>query len=106
MFTAMKQRRDRLVTMVQDYVHHADLDEEESKEAKDDGGLRDERELVSLLRDWLEIRDDKSDKATLLFDKMKPYFEKLVPEKPDATLGAPLLYKIWSERDMVRLHSM
>jgi pyruvate-ferredoxin/flavodoxin oxidoreductase len=94
MFTAMKHRRARLITMVQDYVHHADLEEETKELAKD------EKELVTHLTDWLEIRDEKSDKCTLLYDKMKPLFLKLVPEIRESGLTAPLLHKIWSERDM------
>lgn len=92
MFFAMQHRRDRLITAVQDYVHEFEVRPNASECEK-------EKELVSMLKDWLEIRNEKSDKCTLLFDKMKPLFLELVPsdEKP----GTPtLLSRIWSERDM------
>jgi pyruvate/2-oxoacid:ferredoxin oxidoreductase beta subunit len=104
MFTAMKHRRARLVALVQDYVHKLDLLPEEGKNEN-------EKTLESLLVDWLEIKDEKSDKPTLIYDKMKPYFKALLPE--DSSSGESkrsemiasqdkdaLLYKIWSDRDM------
>lgn len=93
MFSAMTHRRERLVTYVQDFVHHYDLRSEAKKSPV-------ETELVTLLHEWLEIRDEKSDKCTLLFDKMKPLFESLVPEKSESFPTQCLLAKIWSERDM------
>jgi pyruvate/2-oxoacid:ferredoxin oxidoreductase beta subunit len=104
MFTAMKHRRARLVDLVQDYVHRLDLLPEEGKEEN-------EKVLGSLLVDWLEIKDEKSDKPTLVYDKMKPYFKALLPEdsavseSKDSEMMCSqdkdaLLYKIWSDRDM------
>ena len=92
MFTAMKQRRDRLIDLVQDYVHQVDL-----KGLPDDA--QNEKELVALLKDWLEIRDEKSDRCSLLFDKMKPLFQALLPEDKVKDMSNPLVH-IWSERDM------
>lgn len=91
MFSAMKHRRERLVSNVQDYVHEFELRDESLKGD-------DEKELVSLLLDWLEHRDEKSEKCTQVFDKMKPLFQKLVPTNGNASPN--LLSKIWSERDM------
>ena len=88
MFTAMKQRRDRLITLVQDYVHEMDLKDLPEEAEK-------EKELVSLLKEWLDIRNEKSDCCSLLFDKMKPLFLSLVPEDKSQPLA-----RIWSERDM------
>lgn len=92
MFTAMKHRRQKLITIVQDYVHQMDLKEDSNKS-------EDDKALVSLLLDWLEVRDEKSDKCTLLFDKMKPLFQKLVPVKEDPAERS-LISRIWAERDM------
>jgi pyruvate-ferredoxin/flavodoxin oxidoreductase len=106
MFTAMEHRRARLISAVEDYVHKMDLmmimscsDEEKA--------------LASLLKDWLEIKDEKSDNPTLVYDKMKPYFTALHPEslvsgdghenRSDFLLSQDkdaLLYKIWCDRDM------
>jgi pyruvate-ferredoxin/flavodoxin oxidoreductase len=87
MFSAMQHRRDRLIELVQDYVHGMEL-----MDAKNTT----QTELVSLLMDWLEARDEKSDQCTLLFDKLKPLFKELIPAKPDGSL----LSQIWSDRDM------
>lgn len=89
MFTAMSHRREGLIKLVQDYVHKFELCDSSSQDNR-------EKELVHLLQDWLDIRDEKSHKATLLFDKMKPLFQKLTPEKENKDL----LARIWSERDM------
>jgi len=59
---------------------------------------QEEQELISLLKDWLDIRNEKSDRCTLLFDKMKPLFQALLPD--NANGGTTLLTQIWSERDM------
>ena len=105
MFTAMGHRRARLVQLVQDYVHKLNLLSEEEKNDN-------EKALEGLLVDWLEIRDDKSDNPTLLYDKMKSYFKAMITD--DATKSETkdeaevmcsqdkdgLLYKIWSDRDM------
>lgn len=66
----MSHRRDRLTGHVQDYVHKFELSGAVNKSET-------EKELVSLLQDWLEVRDEKSDKCTVLFDKMKPLFVEL-----------------------------
>lgn len=87
----MKHRRERLVTAVQNYIHEFDL--------RTDPKVDTEIELVSLLHDWLDARDEKSDKCTLLFDKMKPLFQVLLPQTEDAA-NPSLVSKIWSERDM------
>jgi pyruvate/2-oxoacid:ferredoxin oxidoreductase beta subunit len=92
MFTAMKHRRQKLTTVVQDYVHHMDLKEDSDKSEN-------EKTLVSILLDWLEVREEKSDKCTLLFDKMKPFFQKLVPAKENPAERS-LISRIWAERDM------
>jgi pyruvate-ferredoxin/flavodoxin oxidoreductase len=89
MFSAMQHRRDRLIELVQDYVHGMELMDAPDKNTT-------QTELVSLLMDWLEARDEKSDKCTLLFDKLKPLFKELIPAKPDGSL----LSQIWSDRDM------
>lgn len=92
MFTAMKQRRHRLISLVQDYVHEVDI-----KGLPDDA--EQEKALVSLLHDWLDVRDEKSDKCTWLFDKMKPLFVTLLPNDKLKDASNPLV-RIWSERDM------
>jgi len=102
MFTAMKHRRARLIQVVEDYVHVLELmNESELKE--------DEKALLHLLHDWLDIKDQKNDKPTLLFDKMKPHFEKLLPanidesKRGDVICGQDkesLIQKIWTDRDM------
>lgn len=101
----MKHRRARLVQLVGDYVHKLDLLEDKDKND-------DEKALESLLVDWLEIKDEKSDRPSLVFDKMKPHFMALCTEDsgPDESKDASdlicaqdkdaLLYKIWSDRDM------
>lgn len=106
MFTAMKHRRARLVQLVQDYTHVLDLLPDEQKNEH-------EKALGTLLVDWLEVRDEKSDKPTLIYDKMKQHFTALKPEttldgeehKDEASLLCSkgkdaLLHKIWSDRDM------
>jgi hypothetical protein len=55
---------------------------------------------VILFHKWLDIREEKSDKCTLLFDKMKPLFESPLPEESVSFPMQSLLAKIWSERDM------
>lgn len=93
MFSATKQRRQKLVEAVQDYIHEYEL---RSKSCVGEG---DEKTLVSLLHDWLEIRDEKSDRPTLLFDKMKPLFQKLLPGS-SSERDACAISRIWTERDM------
>jgi len=93
MFTAMKHRRAKLISLVQDYVHEMDLKKDE--EGKSDS----EKALAGLLHDWLDIHEEKSDRCTLLFDKMKPLFQLLVQTNEDPSEPS-LLSKIWSERDM------
>lgn len=104
MFTAMKHRRARLIQLVEDYVHKLDL--LPSVEKNDD-----EKALESLLVDWLEVRDEKSEKSSLVFDKMNPHFKALCPDgvpgesKDESELICSqdkdaLLHKIWSDRDM------
>ena len=92
MFTAMKHRRAKLIGLVADYVHTMDLKEDAEK-------LDAEKSLAGLLHDWLDIHEEKSDRCTLLFDKMKPLFQLLLPKNEDLS-NPSLLSKIWSERDM------
>lgn len=89
MFVAMKHRRERLTGLVQDYVHRMQLKDASQKSET-------ETELTHHLMDWLEVKDEKGDKPTLIFDKMKPLFEKVVQKDQPAAL----LSKIWSDRDM------
>ena len=97
MFSAMKHRRERLVKLVEKYVHDAELYpiSEEPQE---------EMELMSLFHEWLECRNEKSDKCTLLFDKMKPLIQILINDFDDETkLHSKKVLKlrqIWSDRDM------
>ena len=91
MLSAMTHRRERLVKLVQDYVHEFELRE---ATASDQG--YEEKELVHLLGEWLDIRDEKSMRPTLVFDKMKPLLQSIISK--DDTKG--LLARIWSERDL------
>ena len=92
MFTAMKHRRAKLIGLVEAYVHTMDL--------KQNGEKSDaEKALAGLLHDWLDIHEEKSDRCTLLFDKMKPLFQLMLPKNEDLA-NPSLLSKIWSERDM------
>ena len=94
MFTATKHRRGILVRAVMDFVHHVDL-------SQSNGDMNsDLSNLTSLLTDWLEIRDEKSDRCTHLFDKMKPLFERLLDSENGGEDHTHMLKKIWSERDM------
>jgi pyruvate/2-oxoacid:ferredoxin oxidoreductase beta subunit len=93
MFSAMAHRRDRLVAYVQDYVQ--DIESQPESRISDT-----ERALRSLLLEWLENRDEKSDKPTLLFDKMKPLFNILLANATMSTINSSLISKVWSERDM------
>lgn len=92
MFSATKHRREKLIGYVQDYVHQMDLLEDDKK--TDDG-----KALASLLHDWLEIRDEKSDRCTKLYDRIKPFLQKLRPDKEEDLSNPSLLSKIWTERD-------
>ena len=89
----MQHRRERLIQQVENYVHEMELKSASEKGAKDS-------ELASLLHDWLEVREEKSDKCTLLFDKMKPLFQELVGDTATERNDGSLLSKIWSDRDM------
>ena len=95
MFSAMRHRRDRLISLVQDYIHQIEI--RPTEEASDN-----EEELVALLHEWLEVHDEKSDKCTTLFDKMKSLFQIVLPEKEstDHSPTASVLSQIWSDRDM------
>ena len=87
MFSSMKHRRERLITNVRNYVHKMGI---YSKSG-------DISELVSLLDEWLEVRNEKSDRCTLLFDRMKPLFQSLLNAK---AYENKLLGRIWADRDM------
>ena len=93
MFSSTRHRREKLIDLVQKYVHQVGLiDQAQLSQA--------ERELTPLLVDWLEIREEKSDRCTGLFDKISPLMKTLLDESsPKASLDS-LLRKIWSERDM------
>ena len=93
MFASVKHRRERLISLVQEYVHLVDLvDKDELAPA--------EKELSPLLHDWLEVRMEKSDKCTFLFDKMKPMLKALAEEGASDNPRTELIRKIWSDRDM------
>eukprot|EP00567_Pseudictyota_dubia_P017109 CAMPEP_0197437972 /NCGR_PEP_ID=MMETSP1175-20131217/5092_1 /TAXON_ID=1003142 /ORGANISM="Triceratium dubium, Strain CCMP147" /LENGTH=1825 /DNA_ID=CAMNT_0042967615 /DNA_START=267 /DNA_END=5741 /DNA_ORIENTATION=- len=98
MFSSMKHRRDRLVKLVEDYVHQMELQMQSTEEKTKE----EERELVSLLMDWLDMHDEKSDKCTHLFDLMKPLFKAVLSDKEtaDHSSEASLLSRIWQDRDM------
>jgi pyruvate/2-oxoacid:ferredoxin oxidoreductase beta subunit len=85
----MKHRRQRLTRLVEEYVHGAEVTEDLFRS-------NDETELLSLLHEWLEYRDEKSDKCTYLFDKMKPLFQSLLAKDDHQ----PKIEAIWSDRDM------
>lgn len=95
MFSSMAHRRERLIKLVEDYVHEGEQSDVTSK-------AQEEIELVALFHEWLEIHDEKTDKCTLLFDRMKPLFQYLLF---DANNGAQSkhhskLEQIYSDRDM------
>jgi len=102
MFSSMKHRRERLTANVRELVRivglYSNLGDNMS-------------ELVSLLDEWLEVRKEKSDRCTLLFDKMKPLFQALLLSggktsqskdllATDAHDIEKLLTKVWQDRDM------
>ena len=95
MFFAMRHRRERLVHAVQDYVHQMELKEDSEKTEA-------EKNLVHLLMDWLEAREEKSDKCSKLFDKMKPLFEEILGDNKSliGVVNVPLINRIWSDRGM------
>ncbi len=88
MFSSMKHRRERLITNVSNYVRNMGLDSKSG----------DVSELVSLLDEWLEVRNEKSDRCTLLFDRMRPLFQSLLSAK--AYENKALLACIWADRDL------
>lgn len=92
MFVAMRHRRERLANLVNDYIHLMTVDETSEKTDI-------ESDLVHLLTDWLECKDDKSDKPTKCFDKMQPLFKELLLGSGDPKQSR-LLAQIWSDRDM------
>ncbi|KAL3937475.1 MAG: hypothetical protein SGBAC_007432 [Bacillariaceae sp.] len=93
MFVAMRHRRERLVTLVEDFVHKMELKNVSEKTEA-------ESTLAHFLMDWLEIKEDKSDKCTHLFDKMKPLFQKIMEKDQSSGIDVPLINRIWSDRDM------
>ena len=93
MFSSIRHRRARLVDLVEEYIHRIELKVDGDKSSK-------EIDLASLLHDWLEARDEKSDKCTKLFDQMKPLFRDVLDASTETKVGGSLLQKIWSERDM------
>ncbi|KAL7544095.1 hypothetical protein ACHAXR_013545 [Thalassiosira sp. AJA248-18] len=95
MFSAMRHRRERLIKLVEEYVHDHELSDNADKD-------KEEMDLVALFHEWLDCRDEKTDKCTILFDKMKPLFQFLLF---DANKGAHTrhyfkLEQIYSDRDM------
>jgi pyruvate/2-oxoacid:ferredoxin oxidoreductase beta subunit len=93
MFTATKQRRLKLVGAVYDFIHEYELRDQSTKTNED------EQRLVSMLHHWLEIRDEKSDRPTHLFDRMKPLFHNLIPKNGNSRHPCTIS-RIWAERDM------
>ncbi len=89
----MRHRRERLIKLVHDYIHNMELRDSSEKSQQ-------ESALASLLMDWLEVLEDKSDKCTILFDKMKPLFELLISKNNEPGNESSLLRQIWSDRDM------
>ena len=90
MFSSMKHRRERLAANVRDMVREVGLY----------SNLGDLYELVSFLDEWLEMRNEKSDRCTLLFDKMKPLFQSLLLSGNNTCQNKALLARIWADRDM------
>ena len=98
MFSSMKHRRERLVRDVKEYMTHFEL----RMQSHEEKVMEEERDLSSLLMNWLDIRNEKSLKCSQLFDKMKPLFKDVLyaSDKDDHSPGASLLSRIWSGRDM------
>ncbi|KAL7553608.1 hypothetical protein ACHAWF_016914 [Thalassiosira exigua] len=61
---------------------------------------RRERLIKSVEGFWLECRDEKSDRCTLIFDKMKPFFQFLLFDSPKRHQLMSKLRRIWSDRDL------
>lgn len=92
MFSAMQHRRQKLVGCVQELLERlSSIDETDQTQPQ--------RELTPLLVSWLAVRDEKSDKCTLLFDKMKPHLKDMIHTASNSSVDT-LAVKIWSERDM------
>jgi sulfite reductase alpha subunit-like flavoprotein len=92
MFSATQHRRARLVGYVQDFVHQMELSPPQNDQVS---------QLVALLHEWLEIRDEKSDRCTLLFDHMAPLFKSVLSLSTGTHSKLhDMVQKIWSERDM------
>mmetsp|Transcript_35708 Transcript_35708/g.66129 ORF Transcript_35708/g.66129 Transcript_35708/m.66129 type:complete len:1110 (+) Transcript_35708:49-3378(+) len=97
MFSAMRHRRERLIKLVEEYVHEHELhgNTENAKE---------ESVLVSLFHEWLDFRDEKTDKCTILYDRMKPLLECLLFDtKTSENYNGKhhsKLRQIYSDRDM------
>ena len=93
-FSAMRHRRDRLIRLVDEYIH-------ESEQACNGSKVIEQVELVALLHEWLDFRDDKTDKCTLLFDRMKPLFQFLLFDTHTLSdKDRKKLSQIYSDRDM------
>ena len=90
MFSSMKHRRERLIANVRDLVREVGLY----------SSMGDLSDLVSALDEWLEVRNEKSDRCTLLFDKMKPLFQSLLIGGNRACQNKTLLARVWADRDM------
>lgn len=96
MFSAMRHRRERLIKLVEDYVHEDELSDGAYK-------AKEEIELVTLFHEWLEFRDEKSDRSTLLFDRMKPLLQYLLFDAKRNGVHVKhhsKLSQIYSDRDM------
>lgn len=89
MFAATRHRRDKLVGLVKAYLGQVDPT----------SISKDEKDLLVLLNGWLDIRNEKSDKCTLLFDKICPVMKKLIDDG-EKSPNRVILRSIWSERDM------
>ena len=100
MFSSMRHRREKLASNIKEYVKKYETLPDELKIDAN------ERQLVSLFNDWLEVCHEKNDKCTMVFDKMKPLFKLVHPEiesysdHSTSSDSFSLLGQIWSDRDM------
>ena len=89
----MRHRRDRLIRLVEEYIHES--------EHHPCNEIKEQLDLGALLREWLDFRDDKTDKCTLLFDRMKPLFQFLLFDTHTlCDKHQKKLSQIYSDRDM------
>lgn len=97
MFSAMRHRRDRLIKSVKDYVYESELTSKGENISSEEGGL------LNLFREWLDVRDEKSDLCTVLYDRMVPLFQVLLScsnKEGHSLRQHSMLSQIYSDRDM------